>query len=60
MSLLKELYIEEVERIISELEEQGIDEDAAYEQAGEAAYDAVRDRLADLGDRLKDERKEGR
>jgi hypothetical protein len=45
----KDLYIAELERIMAELLEQGYSEDAAYERAGDLAYDAVREKLADLG-----------
>lgn len=46
----KDLYIEEVERIAAELEEQGLDPDLAYDMASNSAYDGARDRLADMGD----------
>lgn len=60
MSAVKDLYIEEVERICSELEDAGMHPDAAYDLASEQAHEAVRNRLADMADaqrqRTKDER----
>ena len=44
---MEDLYIEEVERIASELEESGMHPDKAYDLASELGYDALRDRLAD-------------
>jgi hypothetical protein len=49
----KELYIAELERIMAELEDQGMDSKRAYELAGDRAYDAMRDRLADHADNLR-------
>ena len=49
----KELYIAELERIMGELEDQGVDPKRAYELAGDRAYDAMRDRLADHADNLR-------
>ena len=47
---MKELYIAELERIMAALIDQGIPEDRAYDIAGERAYGAMRDRLADRAD----------
>lgn len=55
----KELYIAEVERISAELEEAGHDPDRAYDLASNSAYDAARDRLADMADAARDRAKEG-
>lgn len=49
----KDLYIAEVERITAELEEQGLNPDLAYDMASNSAYDAARDRLADMADRAR-------
>jgi hypothetical protein len=50
----KDLYIAEVDRIMDELiHEKGMDPDRAYDIASERAYPAMRDRLADMADRLK-------
>jgi hypothetical protein len=46
----KDLYIAEVERIAADLEDAGISADRAYDLASEQAFDAARDRLADLAD----------
>lgn len=56
---MKELYISELERIAAELEEQGVPASAAYDRAGELAYDAMRDRLADRADEARKRAKEG-
>lgn len=58
----KELYIEEHERLIAEYLElhPDADETEAYEACSDRAYDAMRDRYADMADaarqRQKDER----
>jgi hypothetical protein len=54
----KELYIAEVERISAELEEQGVNPDRAYDLASNSAYDAARDRLADMADAARDRAKD--
>jgi hypothetical protein len=55
----KELYIAEVERIAADLEDRGLGADRAYDLASNSAYDAARDRMADMIDaarqRAKDE-----
>ena len=56
--MLKDFYIAELERIQAELEERGLDPDKAYRFASDRAYPAMQDRLADMADRLKDERRE--
>ena len=50
LTMSKELYIAELERIMAALIDQGIPEDRAYDIAGERAYGAMRDRLADRAD----------
>lgn len=54
----KELYIAELERIMADLIDQGVPEDRAYDVAGNLAYDAMRDRLADIADRERKRRRE--
>jgi hypothetical protein len=49
----KELYIAEVERIMADLEDEGMSPDAAYDLASERAYPAMRERLADIADHAK-------
>ena len=44
MSKMKDLYIAELERIAAELEERGIPPEHAYNIAGQAAYDTLKDR----------------
>lgn len=56
----KELYIAEVERLMAEYIDQGMDEDKAYERASERAYDSMRERLADMTDVARLRAKEGR
>jgi hypothetical protein len=58
MSRLKDLYLEEVERIQGELEEQGMAEPLAYALASHRAHSTVADRLADMADRQRDLAKE--
>jgi hypothetical protein len=54
----KELYIAEVERISAELEDRGIDPDRAYDLASNSAYDAARDRYADIADQARQRAKD--
>jgi hypothetical protein len=49
----KELFIAEQERIAGELEEAGVEVNAAYDKAAGLAYDAARDRYADMADNLR-------
>ena len=58
MSRFKDAYIEELERITSELEEAGIED--AYALAGDRAYDAACDRLADAADASRQAHKDAR
>lgn len=51
---MKDLYIEEMERLAGLYEEQGMGEDEAQALAEANAYDAMCDRLADIGDRARD------
>lgn len=51
---MKDLYIEEMERLASLYEEQGMGEDEAQAMAEAEAYDAMTDRLADMADRARD------
>lgn len=51
---MKDLYIEELERLAAEYEEQGMGEDEAQALAEDNAYQSMCDRLADIGDRARD------
>jgi hypothetical protein len=55
----KELWLDEMERILSEKLEAGVDFDLAYERAGNEAHGALTDRLADMADDIRKRRKEG-
>ena len=55
----KELYLAEVERAMSELEDAGMNPDDAYDIASNRAYDAARERLADHADTLRQRAKDG-
>ena len=50
MSKMKDLYIQELERIAAELERQGCPPERAYAIAGQQAYDSLKDRWADYLD----------
>jgi len=54
----KDLWFAEMERLLAEKEDAGMDWDAAYEQASNEAQGAVIDRLADMADELRMRRKE--
>ena len=58
MTRFKDAYIDELERITSELEEAGIAD--AYALAGDRAYDAACDRLADAADASRQAQKDAR
>ena len=51
---MKELYIEEYDRLVGDYVEAGLSEDEAERRADVEAYDAMTDRLADLADRYRD------
>lgn len=55
---MKELYIEEYDRLIEEAIEAGHSEEEAERIADVQAYDAMTDRIADMADRAKDAWKE--
>lgn len=55
---MKDLYIAILEEIMAELVEAGMDEDEAYEKAGDMAYDEMRERLADQADYLRKRKRE--
>ena len=61
MGRVKELYMDLMKAKMQELIDQGMDMEEAYDKASEAAYHALPDTMADLGDRekqrLKDEGK---
>lgn len=54
----KELYLTEHERLTAEAEDAGMDWSDAYEATADAAYDAMRDRLADMADAARDRARE--
>lgn len=56
----KDLYLAEVERLMAEFEDQGMPPEVAYELAGERAYGAMREKLADRVDEARVRAKEGR
>ena len=58
MGFVKDLYLEEVERLQADLEAQGMDPADAYDIASEHAYEAMKDRLADMADQARTQRKE--
>ena len=58
MSRFKDAYIDELERITSELEEAGIED--AYGIAGDRAHGAARDRLIDAADAFRQAQKDAR
>ncbi len=53
----KEMYIEEYDRIVDKLVSAGIQSDVAHVVAENKAYDAMRERYADMIDRARDEAK---
>ena len=57
MSIMKDLFIEEYERIESEAEEAG--KKLTDSQLGDMAYEASRDRFADMCDAAKERAKYG-
>lgn len=56
---MKELWIEECDRLATLYEEQGMGEDETQALAEDNAYDAMTDRLADMADRARDAAKYG-
>lgn len=51
---MKDLYIEELERLTGLYEDQGLSKAAAQAMAEVGAYEAMTDRLADRADRARD------
>lgn len=51
---MKELYIEEYERLVGEYEDAGYSEAEAERLAEDQAYGAMTDRLADMADFYRD------
>ena len=51
---MKELWIEECERLVGEYIDEGMTEADAEARAEEEAYAAMTDRLADMADRARD------
>jgi transcription elongation GreA/GreB family factor len=58
MSRTKDMWLDEQERIAAQLEEAGMDPDRAYDLASNSAYDAARDRLADMADHARQRAKD--
>jgi hypothetical protein len=59
MGLVKDLYMDEVERRAAEPVDQGVDPADAYDAVTDAAYIALGDRLADMADNARMRAKEG-
>lgn len=57
MGYFKDLYIQELEREMAELEAQGVPSDKAYELAGQRAYAGLRETLAERADSLRKKEK---
>jgi hypothetical protein len=51
---MKDLFIEEWERLVGDYVEAGMTEAEAERKADGEAYDAMTDRIADIGDRARD------
>lgn len=61
MSMVKDIWFADMERRMAELIDQGMDEDEAYEKAGDLAYKYLGDTMADMADAAKQRAKdEGR
>lgn len=58
MSLVKDIYLDEVLKRTDALVEQGMSPDEAYEIASDDAFYALGDRLADMADQARDQWKE--
>lgn len=54
----KDIYIAEHERLTGLAEDEGMDWQDAYEATADAAWDAARDRFADMVDQARDQAKE--
>jgi hypothetical protein len=51
---MKDLFIEEWDRLVGEYVEAGMTEAEAERKADDEAYDAMTDRIADIADRARD------
>lgn len=60
MARFKDIWFDEMVERASELEDEGLSADEAYERAGVEAFDLASDRLADMADRARDRAKEAR
>lgn len=56
----KDLYFAEHERLTALAEDEGMDWQDAYEATADAAWDAMRDRLADRADEARQRAKDAR
>ena len=59
MSIVKDIFMEEYDRILMEAEEEGLSEKEAEARADKLAYAAMQDRFADMGDRARQQEKDG-
>jgi hypothetical protein len=57
MGRAKDLWFDEMERLMERYIDEGMDEEAAYDKACNNAHTELGDRLADLADRARDEAK---
>ena len=57
---MKDIWFQEMERLLAEKEDASIPFDQAYEQAGNEAGPALAERLADMADHARLLKKEGR
>lgn len=53
MGIVRDIFIEEHERLTEELVQRGVPYDIAYDLTADQAYGAMRERLADMGDMAK-------
>lgn len=56
----KEIYLAEHERLTALAEEGGLSFEEAYDSTADAAYDAMRDRLANKADELRQRAKDAK
>lgn len=54
----KDIYVAEHERLTALAEDEGMDRQDAYEATADAAWDAMRDRIADMADEARQRTKD--
>jgi hypothetical protein len=59
MSIVKDIFMEEYDRILMEAEEEGLSEKEAEARADKLAYGAMQERFADMADRERQRAKDG-